>query len=146
MSQSHAIDLYLAETFNLMGKDKEENYQITSLLFAFDDFTVDIWYAFLIEDEAKRNEVLKPLIEKFKFHMSKIEKRYVDLGKNKYFLGDKFTLADITVTVMICNLIDLLKFKEGKEIFPNLLELATRVSQNELKEFFEKYYVKNKKN
>ncbi len=138
----HAIDLYLAETFNLMGKDKEENYQITSLLFAFDDFTVDIWYAFLIEDEEKRNEVLKPLIEKFKFHISKIEKRYVDLGKNKYFLGDKFTLADITVTVMICNLIDLLKFKEAKEIFPNLLELATRVSQNELKEFFEKYYVK----
>ena len=43
---------------------------------------------------------------------------------------------------MICNLIDLLIFKEGKEIFPNLLELATRVSQNELKEFFEKYYVK----
>ncbi len=49
-----------------MGKDIEENYQITNLLFSFDDFTVDIWYAFLIEDEAKRNEVLKPLIEKFK--------------------------------------------------------------------------------
>ena len=43
---------------------------------------------------------------------------------------------------MICNLIDLLKFKEAKEISPNLLELITRVSQNELKEFFEKYYVK----
>ena len=125
-----------------MGKDKEENYQITSLLFAFDDFTVDIWYAFLIEDEAKRAEVLRPLIEKFKFHLGKLEKRYVDLGKNKYFLGDKFTLADITCTVMICNIVDLLKFKEGKEIFPNLLELVTRVSQNELKEFFEKYYVR----
>ena len=43
---------------------------------------------------------------------------------------------------MICNIVDLLKFKEGKEIFPNLLELVTRVSQNELKEFFEKYYVR----
>ena len=67
-SQSHAIDLYLAETFNLMGKDIEENYQIESLLFAADDFTVEIWYAFLIEDEAKRAEVLKPLCEKFKFY------------------------------------------------------------------------------
>ena len=74
--------------------------------------------------------------------MGKLEKRYVDLGKHKYFSGDKFSLADITCTVMIYNLVDLLKFKEGKEIFPNLLELATRVSQNELKEFFEKYYVK----
>ena len=52
-----------------MGKDIEENYQITSLLFAADDFTMDIWYAFLIEDEAKRNEVLKPLREKFIFFL-----------------------------------------------------------------------------
>ena len=60
--------LYLAETFNLMGKNIEENYQIESLLFSADDFTVEIWYAFLIEDEAKRAEVLKPLCEKFKFY------------------------------------------------------------------------------
>ena len=128
--QSHAIDLYLAETFNLMGKDIEENYQITSLLFAADDFTVDIWYAFLIEDEAKRNEVLKPLREKFKFFLGKFEKRYVDLGKQKYFLGDKFTLADIIATIMVCNITDMLKFEATKEIAPNLFELIQRVSQN----------------
>ena len=140
--QSHAIDLYLAETFNLMGKDIEENYQITSLLFAADDFTVDIWYAFLIEDEAKRNEVLKPLREKFKFFLGKFEKRYVDLGKQKYFLGDKFTLTDIIATIMVCNITDMLKFEATKEIAPNLFELIQRVSQNELKEFYEKYYIK----
>ena len=50
-SQSHAIDLYLAETFNLMGKDIEENYQIRSLLFAIDDYNVEIWkaYSLLVE-------------------------------------------------------------------------------------------------
>ena len=37
-SQSNAIDIYLAETFNLMGNNKEENYQITNLLMTFDDF------------------------------------------------------------------------------------------------------------
>ena len=125
-----------------MGKDIEENYQITSLLFAADDFTVDIWYAFLIEDEAKRNEVLKPLREKFKFFLGKFEKRYVDLGKQKYFLGDKFTLADIIATIMVCNITDMLKFEATKEIAPNLFELIQRVSQNELKEFYEKYYIK----
>ena len=113
-----------------------------SLLFAADDFTVDIWYAFLIEDEAKRNEVLKPLREKFKFFLGKFEKRNVDLGKQKYFLGDKFTLTDIIATIMVCNITDMLKFEATKEIAPNLFKLIQRVSQNELKEFYEKYYIK----
>ena len=125
-----------------MGKDKEENYQITSLLFAFDDFTVDIWYGFLIEDEAKRTEVLRPLIEKFKFHLSKIEKRYVDLGKHKYFLGDKFTLADIIMATSVISASESLKFDGHKDVCPNLCELIQRVKENELKEFFEKFYVK----
>ncbi len=125
-----------------MGKDIEENYQITSLLFAADDFTVDIWYAFFIENEAKRNKVLKPLQEKFKFFLGKFEKRYVDLGKQKYFLGDKFTLADIIVTCSICSCCDSLKLEGVKDVCPNLAELIKRVSENELKEFFEKFYVK----
>ena len=33
--ESHAINLYLAQVFNLMGKDVEENYQITNVLMAF---------------------------------------------------------------------------------------------------------------
>ena len=36
-SQSHAIELYLAETFDLMGNNIEENYQIRNILFAIDD-------------------------------------------------------------------------------------------------------------
>ena len=141
-SQSHAIDLYLAETFDLMGKDKEENYQIRSLLFAVDDYTIDIWKALFSLDEAKKPELLKAATEKFKFFLGKFEKRYVDLGKHKYFLGDKFTLADIIMTTAICSAIDTLKLEGAKDVFPNLYELIVKISQNELKEFFEKYYVK----
>ena len=141
-SQSHAIDLYLAETFNLMGKDIEENYQIRSLLFAVDDYTVEIWKAMFSPDEAKKPELIKAACEKFKFFLGKFEKRYVDLGKHKYFLGDKFTLADIIMTTCLCSAIETLKFEGAKDVAPNLLELITRISQNELKEFFEKFYVK----
>ena len=45
-AQSHAISLYLGETFNLLEKDKEENYQINSLLLAIDDFNIEIWKTF----------------------------------------------------------------------------------------------------
>ena len=140
-SQSHAIELYLAETFNLMGKDKEENYQINSLLFAVDDYQVEIWKALFSQDEAKKPELLKAATEKFKFFLGKFEKRYVDLGKHKYFLGDKFTLADITMATTTMSAVDTLKI-DVKDICPNLCELIQRVKENELKEFFEKFYIK----
>ena len=141
-SQSNAITLYLAETFNLMGKDIEENYQIRSLLFAIDDYNVEIWKALFSPDEAKKPELLKAALEKFKFFVGKFEKRYVDLGKGKYFLGDKFTLADIIMTCSISDASKMLKFEGVKEVAPNLCELINRVKENELKEFFEKFYVK----
>ena len=141
-SQSHAIDLLLAETFGLMGKDIEENYQIRSLLFACDDFTVPIWRALFSQDEAKKQELIQAALEKFKFFLGRFDKRYVDLGKHKYFLGDKFTLADIIVACNIRSCCDSLKFEGLKEVAPNLCELITRISENELKEFFEKFYVK----
>jgi glutathione S-transferase len=141
-SQSNAITLYLAETFNLMGKDIEENYQIRSLLFAIDDYNIEIWKALFSQDEAKKPELLKAALEKFKFFVGKFEKRYVDLGKGKYFLGDKFTLADIIMACSISDASKMLKFEGVKEVAPNLYELINRVKENELKEFFEKFYVK----
>ncbi len=39
---SHAINLYLAQVLDLMGKDAEENYQITDVLMAFEDFRKSI--------------------------------------------------------------------------------------------------------
>ena len=141
-SQSHAITLYLGETFNLLGKDKEENYQINSLLLAVDDVNTEIWKAMFCPDEAKKPELMKAALEKFKFFLGKFEERYVNLGKGKYFLGDKFTLADIIVTCSTCSQCGMLKFEGVKDVVPTLYELIKRVSENELKEFFEKFFVK----
>ena len=142
--ESHAINLYLAEVFKLMGKDAEENYQIRNVLFAFDDYMTPIWQAMFNPDEAKKAELKKAAEEKLKFFFGKFEKRYVDLGKGKYFLGDKFTLADIVLASALPAAVDALGLKDCpcKELAPNLSELIKRVQGNELKEFCEKYYIK----
>ena len=141
-SQSHAITLYLGETFNLLGKDKEENYQINSLLLAVDDINMDIWKAMFNPDEAKKAELMKAALEKFKFFLGKFEQRYINLGKGKYFLGDKFTLADIYLGVALVGFCQTLNEYPFKEVGPNIGELIDRLKQNELKEFYEKYHFK----
>ena len=86
----------------------------------------------------------KNALEKAKFFIGQIEKRYITLGKGKYFLGDKFTLADIYIATAFPAAFDALKMKECpcKEVAPNLGELIKRIKENELKEFYEKFYVK----
>ncbi len=88
--------------------------------------------------------MLLAALDKLKFFLEQIEKRYVALGKGKYFLGDKFSLADIYLATTFPSCFDLLQLKECpcKEVAPNLGELIKRIKENELKEFYEKSYVK----
>lgn len=127
-----------------MGKNPEENYQITNLLMTFDDYMGQVFGVLFCPDEAKKAELRTKAQEKVKFFLGKFEKRYVDLGKGKYFLGDNFTLADIYLATALPAAIDVLGFKECpfKQVAPNLGELVNRVKGNELKEFYEKCYVK----
>ena len=143
-SQSYAINLYLAEILHLMGKDSEENYQITNILMSFEDFMFPINKILYGEKVENKEELLKKAGEKVKFFVEKFEKKYVGLGKGKYFLGDKITLADIVLTTGITDAINRGEIKDfpWKEIAPNLEQLIKRVQENELKEFFEKYYFK----
>ena len=110
----------------------------------FDDFMGPIFKWFFCPDESKKVELKKNAEDKVKFFFGKLEKRYVDLGKGKYFLGDKFTLADIYIASALPAAVDALGLKECpcKEVAPNLGELIKRVKENELKEFYEKFYVK----
>lgn len=73
-----------------------------------------------------------------------MKKKYVELGKGKYYLGDRFTLADIALAITLVDDIDTLGLKESllNELSPNLYELIKRVKEHELKEFFEKFYIK----
>ena len=140
--ESLAINTYLAEKFDLMGRNPEENYQIYNLLNTFDDFNVQFRPFRLCEDESKKPELKKKSIDRLKYFIGKFEKRYVELGKGKYFLGDKFTLADVYLGVSLLGFCETVKEYPFKEAGPNLGELIERLKQNELKEFHEKYFIK----
>ena len=142
--ESNAINLYLGEKFDLLGKDAEENYQINNLLMAAEDYSKVAMALYLCTDESKKPELKKNAENKLKFLFTRFEKRYVDLGKGKYFLGDKFTLADIFLTVNLFSCLQSLGLPDStcKDVAPNVTELVVRVKENELKEFFEKYFIK----
>ena len=138
--ESNAINLYLAEKFNLMGANPEENYQIYNLLMTFDDFMPAVFKFQFSQDEKTKEELKKSAVEKVQFFARKIDRRYVDLGKKKYFLGDKLTLADIYIATVFPTACAGLGGCFCKEVAPNLVELITRLKGNELKEFHEKYF------
>ena len=146
MCESNAINLYLGETFNLLGKDSEENYQIYNLLMTHEDLGKPLSEFMSCKDESKKNELKQKIVEKLNFFLGKFEKRYIELGKGKYFLGDKFTLADIFLAVAIPTLIDLLGINDFPyETSPNVGTLVKRIKENELKEFYEKFFIKSNK-
>ena len=143
LSQSIAIDLYLLKTFNLYGKNIDEQYQIDSLLCSFDDLFGPLGEFVFCTDEKKKEELKKQFCEKYKFYLKKYEERYVALGKGKYFLGDHFSGADIYIGSALPYFCDIIGKDIVKENCPNLFELIERLKNNELKEFFEKYYFKD---
>ena len=140
--ESLAINTYLAEKFDLMGRNPEENYQIYNLLNTFDDFNVQFRPFRLCEDESKKPELKKKAIDRLKYFIGKFEKRYIELGKGKYFLGDKFTLADVYLGVSLLGFCEIVKEYPFKEAGPNLGDLIERLKKNELKELHEKYFIK----
>jgi glutathione S-transferase len=145
LSQSKAIYVYLARLFNLYGKTIDDKYQIDSLLSSSDDISRYSGPVFFPRtDEEKNNpekykEIFKKELKRF---LGIYEQRYKKLGNGKYFLGNYFSLADIYLTINM----DILSKSVGglqyiKESAPKLAELIERIKNNELKEFFEKYYL-----
>ena len=145
LSQSKAIYVYLARLFNLYGKTIDDKYQIDSLLSSSDDISRYSGPVFFPRtDEEKNNpekykEIFKKELKRF---LGIYEQRYKKLGNGKYFLGNYFSLADIYLTINM----DVLSKSVGglqyiKESAPKLADLIERIKNNELKEFFEKYYL-----
>ena len=145
-SQMHAIEQYLGYTFNIHGKNMEDEYQINCLLDSFDDlFTIFKHFTWPETEEDKEHlqDYKKAFKSKYAFFVSILEKKYSDKGKDKYYLGNYFSLADIFITVVLTNFSDKLSCETIlQEQGPNLYSLIKRIKQNELKSFFEEGYIK----
>ena len=139
MTQTLAICLYIARHLNLYPKDIDLQYQIESLLCCRDDFT--LMYRPIKFKEAN-DEMKKNYKDKLILYLKKFEERYIQLGSNKYFLGNDISLADFFLGVMIVEFCYLVKDEDILSKYaPKINQLIDNLKKNELKEFYEKYYI-----
>lgn len=150
-TQTIAIEVLLARKFGLLGSNEEDEYQILNILSTREDYSKHL-YGLLMpneEQKSKRDEIIKTLRESvFPTILGSFEKRYIENGKGKYFLGDKFSLADIFLVTGFTQLFESVALKDlfsdiPSKLAPNILELTKRVKENELKNFFAKSYLHN---
>lgn len=145
LSQSKAIYLYLARLFDLYGKNIDDRYQIDSLLNSYDDiskFYLPLHYPRTEDEKNNKQKYIDIFKKELKRFLGIYEQRYKKLGYGNYFLGSYFSLADIYMAVYMNVLSeDVGGIRFIKDSSPKLAELIERIKSNELKEFFEKYYI-----
>ena len=138
-SQSMAIVLFLGKKFNLLGANENEEYEINNLLCSFEDIFP------LIHDRSEDKKDAK--YEKVRRYFKLYEEKYLkhvneNKGKKYYFANDKFTLADIYFGALIFSMLNSLKEINMEKEFPELKKLLDSYKTgDELKEFYEKYYI-----
>ena len=95
-------------------------------------------------EEQKNNpeKFRQALKDKIIQYLKVFEARYAKFGNGKYFLGDHFSLADIFLAVqMNCFLVPFKDEDIVSPVAPNIKKLMDNVKENEMKEFFEKYFI-----
>ncbi len=150
-TQTIALEVFLARRFGLMGSNEEDEYQILNVLSTREDYSKHLFGLLMPNEEQKnkREEIINNLRENvFPTILGAVEKRYVENGKGNYFLGDKFSLADIFLSTGFTQLFESPALKDlfsdvPSKTAPNVLELTRRIRENELKNFYAKSYLHN---
>ena len=138
LTQTIAISLYLARQLNLYPKDIYLQYHVDSLLATRDDLTLlyrKVKMKTCNEEEYKayKNQVI--------LYLQRIENRYKELGSNKYYLGNEISVADFFLGCMLAEFCFLVKDEDVLAKYsPGIKKLIDNLKENELKEFYEKYY------
>lgn len=139
--------LYLGKKFDMLGSSVEDEYITSNLLYAINDLQQLLLPAFLPESESEYKEqqgkIDELINEKFPLYLKTFEKH---LGSKKYYLSDeKVSMIDLYMAYFI-NLI----FKHPLRIYlldpilrenaPNLNNFVCSLAENEMKEYYSKYY------
>ena len=137
LTQTIAISLYLARQLNLYPKDIYLQYHVDSLLAIRDDITI-----LYRKIKQKHEEDYKAYKELIKLYLEKIEKRYEELGAGDYYLGKEISVADFFLGCMVTEFCYLIKDEDALSKYsPKINKLISRLKENELKEYFEKYHI-----
>jgi glutathione S-transferase len=146
LTQTLAIEVFLAKRFNLMGSNEEDEYEILNLLSSREDLLKALRPLFYGGLDETQKAALLPTLQTvdLPFFLNIYEKKYV-ANNGKYYLGDKFTLADIQIVTQLLALRTQYKAWFGDVVekhCPNLIALVDRLVANELAEFNNNHFLK----
>ena len=140
------IILYLGRRYNLLGKNKEDIYTITNILYSIFDLKEKILPAFLPESkeeyENQQINIDKLLYDVIPVYLKRFENQ---LEGKTYFLGEQLSVVDLYMCFFIylifkhplrVNLLGEILSKNA----PNLDNLTNSLVDNELKEYFSSYF------
>jgi glutathione S-transferase len=148
LTQSFAIDIYLAKKFNLAGETDEDLYEILNLIGSREDIYTETRPLIFPTDEqkTKQAEIVESLKTKvLPYYLKVWEKKYVTKG-GKFWLGEKISLADLCIAVIFESLTGLTTTKPhgfGEAIAQHAPKLHAHVENlkaNELATYFKSVF------
>ena len=133
LGQSHLIERFLADQYELAGSNAFENAEIAGIVDFFDDLGEKMMPYFLEKDEARKAELKKELDEThIPRYLGVMEKRAAaNNSADGWLYGEKVTHADFSVYLMLDyvlmmapNVLDnypaLKKLRQSVEKLPNI--------------------------
>lgn len=145
--QTLAIENFLAKRFNLLGSNENDEYNIISLVCTRDDFSKYLKpIIFPSEEEKKNRDNIINKSKPFFIEMLKIFENRLNQSNGKYYIGDKITLADIYIATQIQRIYRNKILRNDFESLlvshaPKVTNLVDSLFKNELKEYYNKYYI-----
>ncbi|KAF9897845.1 hypothetical protein BX616_004888 [Lobosporangium transversale] len=105
ISESAAIDFYLAKQFGMLGSNQYEE----ALIGAFYTSTSSVMITFVSQVTWNQSEAKKASLEtfkerSFKYWVKAHERHLIDNGSNGHYVGNELTLADIRTTAFFNHL------------------------------------------
>jgi glutathione S-transferase len=150
LTQTMAIELYLAKKYGLIGSSDEDEYEIINLLNTrVDLFNLlhPIYMPGTDEEKSKRDELIENLKnDKLPWFLKKYEAAFTKKG-GKYLLGKKFSLGDIYLALVVESVFR--STQVGRDHFealvkthaPKLDAHVQELKKKELKNYFEKHHI-----
>ncbi|CAB3399268.1 unnamed protein product [Caenorhabditis bovis] len=97
LAQSRTIERYLAKTFGLAGDNDWDAAKMDELVACVEDFLIQIQPWFKEQDNAKKVEIFKELIETTIIPFITAFEALLQANGTGYFIGDKLSYADLAI-------------------------------------------------
>jgi glutathione S-transferase len=147
-TQTIACEILVAKKFNLLGETDEDLYEILNLLGSRDDISRPFIQWVFEADTVKKDAILKDLREsEIPFYLSVWEKKFEKKPEGKYWLGEKFSLADIFFACIFGQFFQISSTKKigldslTTEFAPKLTAYVETIKTGELDSFFKNVFL-----